>query len=137
MSEDDNRPVEEPNVREDQIDDYQLSRAIYAQLIQHGMKGLDRLSEIAEESEHPRCFEILGNYIKNIGDLNDKLLDNQRKIQVINQDQGVSTAPIDPSQQVEFTGSTKDIVKMLKDLREEPQDAEFTEIGNGSDNTET
>jgi hypothetical protein len=101
------------------------------------MKGLDRLSEIAEESEHPRCFEILGNYIKNIGDLNDKLLDNQRKIQVINQDQGVNTAPIDPSQQVEFTGSTKDIVKMLKDLREEPQDAEFTELGNGSDNTET
>lgn len=136
MSEDDNKPVVEPNVREDQIDDYQLSRAIYAQLIQHGMKGLDRLSEIAEESEHPRCFEILGTYIKNIGDLNDKLLDNQRKIQVINQEQGVNTTPVDPGQQVEFTGSTKDIVRMLKDLREEPQDAEFTEVEDGTDDTE-
>lgn len=123
----------EPDVRNDQIEDYILSRAIYAQLIETGMTGLEALVELAKESEHPRAFEILGNYLKNIGDLNDKLIDTQRKMQIINQEQAMDRhaeleGP-DPRKAIAFTGSTKDISKALKDLRDsEAIDVEFTEI---------
>lgn len=132
---------EEPDIRNDQLEDYKVSRAIYMELIQTGMSGLETLLKLAKESEHPRAFEILGNYLKNVGDLNDKLIDQQRKMQIINQEQGTGKQiqVDDPAKQIAFHGSTKDVLEMLKKARageEPPIDAEYIEVENDQDSPE-
>lgn len=128
---------QEPDARNDQIEDYKMSRQIYLRLIQSGMGGLEVLEELAKDSEHPRAFEIMGSYIKNIGDLNDKMIDLQRKMQVIRQEEGIEAAKQleseDPQKRIAFNGSTSDLGEELNRLLLEAQnkdvvDAEFEEV---------
>ena len=63
-------------IENDNIDkDYAYSRDTYYELIEKSKQSLDLMLEVAKESEHPRAFEVLGNMIKQISDVNDKLLD--------------------------------------------------------------
>ena len=61
--------------------DYEYSRKTYYELIEKSKESLDLMLEVAKESEHPRAFEVLGNMIKQISDVNDKLLDVNIKMQ--------------------------------------------------------
>ena len=59
----------------DNIDaDYNTSRDTYNDLIDKGRESLELMIEVARESEHPRAFEVLSGMIKNISDVNDKLM---------------------------------------------------------------
>ena len=60
-------------------DDYDYSRETYYDLIEKGRESLDLMIEVARESEHPRAFEVLSNMIKGISDVNDKLMDLNKK----------------------------------------------------------
>ena len=62
-------PPEEKNVD----NDYKYSRDTYYELVEKGKQSLELMIEVARESEHPRAFEVLGNMIKQISDVNDKL----------------------------------------------------------------
>ena len=59
--------------------DYEYSRDTYYDLIEKGRESLDLMIEVARESEHPRAFEVLSNMIKGIADVNDKLMDLNKK----------------------------------------------------------
>ena len=54
--------------------DYNYSRETYYDLIEKGKSALDDMIEVARESEHPRAFEVLSGMIKNISDVNDRLM---------------------------------------------------------------
>ena len=72
--------------------------------------------EVARESEHPRAFEVLSGLMKNTADINDKLLDLNKKHKDIN---------TDPLKQIEngttnnnvYVGSTADLQRMLQDVK--------------------
>ena len=59
--------------------DYDYSRATYYELIEKGKESLDLMIEVARESEHPRAFEVLSGMVKNISDVNDRLMDLNKK----------------------------------------------------------
>lgn len=59
--------------------DYNYSRQTYYDLIEKGKESLDLMIEVARESEHPRAFEVLSGMIKNVSDVNDKLMDLNKK----------------------------------------------------------
>ena len=59
--------------------DYEYSRQTYYELIEKGKDALDLAIEIAQQSEHPRAIEVLSGMIKNVGDVNDKLMDLNKK----------------------------------------------------------
>ena len=59
--------------------DYDYSRETYYQLIEKGKESLELAIRIAEETEHPRAIEVLAGMIKNVSDVNDKLMDLNRK----------------------------------------------------------
>ena len=59
--------------------DYEYSRDTYYELIQKGKNSLDLMIEVARESEHPRAFEVLATMIKNVSDVNDRLMDLNKK----------------------------------------------------------
>ena len=64
-------PPEEKNVD----NDYKYSRDTYYELVEKGKESLELMIEVARESEHPRAFEVLSGMIKNISDVNDRLMD--------------------------------------------------------------
>jgi len=59
--------------------DYETSRDTYYDLIDKGRESLELMIEVARESEHPRAFEVLSGMIKNISEVNDKLMDLNKK----------------------------------------------------------
>lgn len=98
---------------EERVDyDYDYSRATYYELIDKGRESLYLMIEVARESEHPRAFEVLSGLIKNISDVNDKLMDlNKKHKEIIKEDK--------PDQKLitnnnVFLGSTTDLQRLLK-----------------------
>lgn len=93
-------------------DDYNYSRATYYELIEKGKESLDLMIEVARESEHPRAFEVLAGMVKNISDVNDRLMDlNKKHKDVVKEDK--------PEQKLitnnnVFLGSTTELQKLLK-----------------------
>src|SRR6056300_1309352 len=103
MSDDSN-----PNIRSD----YHYSRETYYDLIEKGRESLDLMIEVARESEHPRAFEVLSNMIKNISDVNDKLMDLNKKNKDINRTE--ETKQIGNTTNNLFVGSTTDLQRLLQ-----------------------
>ena len=64
--------------------DYEQSRDTYYDLIEKGRESLELMIEVARESEHPRAFEVLSGMIKNISEVNDKLMYLNKKHKEIN-----------------------------------------------------
>ena len=61
--------------------DYDYSRETYYDLLEKGRESMELMIEVARESEHPRAFEVLSGMMKNMADINDKLmaLNKQKK----------------------------------------------------------
>ena len=66
--------------------DYEYSRDTYYDLIEKGRESLDLMIQVARESEHPRAFELLSNMIKDIANVNDKLMELNKKQKELLQD---------------------------------------------------
>lgn len=101
-------------------DDYTFSRSTYYSLIMKGQEALDAMSEVAQETEHPRAFEVLGNMIKQISDVNDKLMDlNKKRKEMKTKSQLPATATGVTNNNL-FVGSTTDLQRLLRDQLEGP-----------------
>jgi len=59
--------------------DYEYSRETYYDLLEKGRNSLEDMIEVARSSEHPRAYEVLSGMIKNLSDVNDKLMDLNKK----------------------------------------------------------
>ena len=92
--------------------DYDQSRDTYYDLIEKGRESLELMIEVARESEHPRAFEVLSGMIKNISDVNDRLMDLQKKTKDINKDEKQSSGT---TNQNLFVGSTTDLQRLLQE----------------------
>jgi hypothetical protein len=78
---------------------------------------MEKLSQIADQSQHPRAFEVLATLMKTMLDANKDLLDLQKKIREIS----ASDAPTNENaKQVTnnlFVGSTADLQKVIEDMK--------------------
>ena len=90
--------------------DYEYSRDTYYEILEKGKESLELMIEVARESEHPRAFEVLSGMMKNMADINDKLMDLNKKNKDINREdiKQVTNNNV-------FLGSTADLQKLLKD----------------------
>ena len=99
---------DDPNIKSD----YDYSRATYYELIDKGRESLDLMIEVARESEHPRAFEVLSNMIKNISDVNDKLMELNKKTRDVTQQDKKQDQKAITNNNV-FIGSTTDLQRLL------------------------
>jgi len=102
--------------------DYNYSRETYYDLIEKGKSALDDMIEVARESEHPRAFEVLSRMIKNISDVNDRLMIlNKGKKDL---ERNNETTEVNNTQNNFYLGSTADVQRLLKgDLIDVTDDA--------------
>ena len=59
--------------------DYERSRATLLQLLEEGKDALALAMEITRNTEHPRAIEALSGLLKNVADINDKLMKLNKK----------------------------------------------------------
>jgi hypothetical protein len=104
-------PPKKSEVPEDPQKDYSYTRANLYNLISKGQEAIDGILEIAQESGHPRAFEVAGQLIKSVGDVSDKLLDLQKKMKDL--DAPTKNGPTTVNNAL-FVGSTAELSKLLK-----------------------
>jgi vacuolar-type H+-ATPase subunit H len=97
-------------------DDYNYSRKTYYELLERGKESLDVMIEVARESEHPRAFEVLSNMMKQISEINDKLMDLNKKDKELTRPQQEEIKKM--TQNNIFLGSTSELQKLLKQEKE-------------------
>jgi hypothetical protein len=103
---------------DDVKNDYEYARSNLYTLLEKGNDAINGILAVAMESHHPRAFEVAATLIKNLGDVNDKLMNLQK----MKQDLESSQSPKDqdsPSVHVDnaiFVGSTSDLLKKIKNV---------------------
>ena len=89
--------------------------------IERGQDAIQGILDIAQESQHPRAYEVAGNLIKQVADTVDKLQDLQGKLKTLKDVPNKTTANI---KQALFVGSSKELHSLLKNKNKEVQSDE-------------
>lgn len=96
---------------DDPRSDYEYTRSNLYSLIEKGQEAINGILELAQESEHPRAFEVAGQLIKSVGDVTDKLLDLQKKMKDLDAPSKKGSTTVNNAL---FVGSTAELSKLLK-----------------------
>ena len=98
--------------KDDITKDYEYTRGNLYSIIEKGQEAINGILELAQESEMPRAYEVAGQLIKNVADATDKLMDLQKKLKEVNEEEKVK-GPSTVTTAL-FVGSTSELSKLLK-----------------------
>jgi len=89
--------------------DFQYARENLYNIIERGTDALNGIVDLANQSQHPRSFEVVADLVRTLSGANKDLLDIQKKMKDMDPDKH-------KPQKVEnnlFIGSTKDLTDLL------------------------
>ena len=92
--------------------DYEYTRGNLYSIIEKGQEAINGILELAQESEMPRAYEVAGQLIKSVSDATDKLMELQKKLKDVNEEEK-SKGPSTVNYAL-FVGSTSELSKILK-----------------------
>ena len=101
------------DVTEDREKDYEYTRGELYRLIDQGQEAVQGALEVAQESGHPRAYEVATNAMKQVADMTDKLMDLQKKVKDLDEEK---KGPSKVTNNAMFVGSTAELQKMLKQM---------------------
>ena len=102
---------------EDPIEyDYQKSRNNLYSLLSQGQDALNYALDVAKQSENSRSFEVVGNIIKQLADINYQLLDISEKKQKLSSKKSEDNTNVITNNNAIFVGSTTELTKILKQI---------------------
>lgn len=96
-------------------DDYDHARNNLRLLLLDGQAALQTALAVAQQSEHPRAIEVVGNLMKQLADINQQLLDLHQQKKKLD-DPGKEASKQVTTNNAIFVGSTADLNKMIKKL---------------------
>ena len=105
--------------KDDITKDYEYTRGNLYSIIEKGQEAINGILELAQESEMPRAYEVAGQLIKSVSDATDKLMDLQKKLKDVNEEESSKKGPSTVNNAL-FVGSTADLAKLLKNGAKEP-----------------
>jgi hypothetical protein len=97
--------------------DFEMARSNVHEVIQNGVFAMEKLSQIADQSQHPRAFEVLAKLMDTMLQANKDLLELQKNIRQI------TTADEPTNEQAKqvtnnlFVGSTADLQKAIENMK--------------------
>jgi hypothetical protein len=92
-------------------EDFDIARSNLLELIADGKDVLDSLIAVAQTSDNARTFEVAGNFIKMLAEVNRELID------VAVKKKAIVGAPTTPGKTVNnnlFVGSTSELLAFMK-----------------------
>jgi hypothetical protein len=98
-------------INADLEEDYGYTRDNLKAVIDKGSTALDGILELAQESEHPRAYEVVGQIIKSVVDANIQLIELQKNMKALNKTETKGPNSITNAL---FVGSTHELQKLLK-----------------------
>jgi len=97
--------------------DFDMARSNIREVITNGSEAIFKLTEIAEQSQHPRAYEVLAKLMDSVVNANRELLELQTKIRTIQ----ASDSPMNERAQSVtnnlFVGSTAELQKVISEMR--------------------
>lgn len=97
--------------------DYDTTRANLLTLLKNGQAALEHALEVAKSSEHPRAFEVVGNLMKQLADINQQLMDIHQQKRKLEEPSKSATASKQITNNSIFVGSTAELNNMIKKLQ--------------------
>ena len=97
-------------------DDFDTSRNNLRILLQQGQEALQKSLDVAMQSEHPRAFEVVGNLMKQLADINQQLLDLHQQKQKLDEPSKAEKAKQVTNNNAIFVGSTAELNKLIKNM---------------------
>ena len=110
-------PIILSDQKRDSEKDYQYARAQLYDIVEKMQESLNDAMEVASESQHPRAFEVVFNGAKNAADVVDKITDLHKKVKDLEVEE-VKVQQHNTTNNVFVSGSTQDIIKMLKESKD-------------------
>jgi len=107
-------PPSEAQLNADTEEDYEFGRGQVKALIDISKDAILTMSNLANDAEHPRAFEVLGTLMKQSADMSAQLLDMQKQRKALLQDKnGYNVGTTN-----NLIMTTTDLQKMLKSEKE-------------------
>ena len=97
--------------------DFEMARANIHEVIQNGLNAIDKLSQVADASQHPRAFEVLAKLMDTVVNANKDLLDLQSKIRDIDAKDSPTNEQAKSVTNNLFVGSTSDLQKLIENMK--------------------
>ena len=91
--------------------DFQYTRENLYNVIERGQDAMEGLLQVAQETEHPRAYEVVGQLMDKLTNANKELINLHKQIKDINNDDTVRTQNVTNAL---FVGSTAELQKLLK-----------------------
>ena len=107
----------EGEVKKDTEKDYQYMRAQLYDIVEKMQESLNTAMEVAQESEHPRAFEVVFNGAKNAADVVDKINDLHQKMKSLEVEEVKVQQHNSTTNNVFMSGSTAELINMLKEQK--------------------
>ena len=82
-------------------------------LIDQGQEAVKGALEVAQESGHPRAYEVAVAAMKHVADMTEKLQDLHKKMKDLDEE---AKGPSKVTNNAMFVGSTSELQKMLKQM---------------------
>jgi len=99
--------------KDDRTKDYEYTRGELYSLIDQGQEAVRGALEVAQESGHPRAYEVAVAAMKHVADMTEKLQDLHKKMKDLDEEK---KGPTKVTNNAMFVGSTAELQKMLKEM---------------------
>ena len=107
------KPAGPKTDKDDQQKDYEYTRGELYSLIDQGQEAVRGALEVAQESGHPRAYEVAVAAMKHVADMTEKLQDLHKKMKDLDEEK---KGPSKVTNNAMFVGSTAELQKMLKEM---------------------
>ena len=108
--EDSTLPAEAVERHSHQDQDYDYVRNNLQDIIEPGGEALRGILELAQESDHPRAWEVVGQIMRQLAETNKDLIELQKDMKKIKDEESAKKV----TQNAIFMGSTAELQKYLR-----------------------
>jgi len=105
--------------------DYKEARSNLKDVIGKGKQALENLLTMAKDLDSPRAYEVVGQLIKTISDVNKDLLDIHKRNKDI---RGEAAGPSTVVNNAVFIGSTADLQAIINGRKEDIIDGQASDV---------
>ncbi len=121
-----NLPAVVEETKGDPLDvDYDEARKNLKDVIGKGKDALEGLLLLAQSTDSPRAYEVVGQLIKTISDVSKDLIDLQKRVKDI---RGEAPAPSTVVNNAVFIGSTAELQAIINGRKDDVIDGEATDV---------
>ena len=109
-----NLPITKEKMDKDLGADYREVRSNLKDLINTGQNAIDGIISVASDSDSPRAYEVAGQMIKTVAEMNKDLIDMHNKMKIIKKEE---TNVNNTTHNSIYVGSTSDLQDLINQSR--------------------